>query len=62
MRKCLAAIDGGTGVNAASRQFGIPKPTIHRHRLGLNKYATDDKKLRGGPCILPNEVEEELVR
>ena len=62
MRNCLAAIDGGMGFNAASRQFGIPKPIIRRHCLGLNKYATDDKKLRGGPCVLPEAVEEELVR
>ncbi|KAL8608290.1 hypothetical protein ACOMHN_042157 [Nucella lapillus] len=62
MQKCLAAIEGGMGVNAASRQFGVPKPTIRRHRLGLNKYATGDKKLRGGPCVLPKDVEDELVR
>ena len=29
-------------------------------RLGLNMYASDDKKLRSGPCVLPQE--EELVR
>ncbi|KAL8585211.1 hypothetical protein ACOMHN_013226 [Nucella lapillus] len=62
MQKCLAAIEGGMGVNAASRQFGVPKPTIRRHRLGLNKYATGDKKLRSGPCVLPKDVEDELVR
>lgn len=61
LRRCLAAIDSGMGVNASSRLFGIPKPTIRRHRLGLNKYATEDKKLRGGPCVLPPDVEDELV-
>jgi len=61
-RKYLAPTGGGPGVNAASRQFGKPKPTTRRHRLGLNKYATDDKKLLGGPLMLPNEVEEEFVR
>ena len=40
----------------------IPKPTIRRHRLGLNKYAKGDIKLRGGSCALSKEVEGELVR
>ena len=61
MRKCLAPIDGGMGFNAASRQFGPPKRTIRRHRLGLCKYATDDIRQRGGPCVLPKEVEDEFV-
>ena len=37
-------------------------PTIRRHRLGVNKYAKGDIKLRGGPCALPKEVKDELVR
>ena len=62
MRRCLASIDEGVyGLNQASKQFGISKPTIRRHRLGLNKYAKGDVKMRGGPCALPKEVEEELV-
>ncbi|CAM1323964.1 Uncharacterised protein g8535 [Pycnogonum litorale] len=50
------------GFNEAARQYKIPKPTIRRHRLGLNKYAKSAIKLRGGPCVLPKEVEDELVR
>ena len=61
MRRCLACIEEGMGFNRASKEFGIPKPTIRRHRLGLNKYAKGDIKLRGGPCALPKEVEDELV-
>ena len=49
MKCCLAAMEDGMGLNAASRAFGIPKPTIRRHRLGLNKYASDDVKGMGGP-------------
>jgi len=62
MNKCLTAIECGMGLNAASRHYGIPKPTIRRHRLGINKYATGDTKHRGGPCILPPDVENELVQ
>lgn len=61
MSRCLSAIDAGMGVNAASRTFGIPKPSIRRHRLGLNKYAVGSVKFRGGPCVLPDDVENELV-
>ena len=50
------------GLNAASRHYGIPKPTIRRHRLGLNKYAAGSVKHRGAPCVLPKEVEDELVQ
>ena len=62
MRRCLMAIDDGMGLNAASRAFGISKPTIRRHRLGLNKYASDDVKCMGGPLFLPASVEDELVK
>ena len=61
MQSCLLAIESGMGVNAASREFGIPKPSIRRHRLGLNKFASGGNKIRGGPCALPKEVEDELV-
>ena len=56
------AIDDGMGLNAAPRAFGISKPTIRRHRLGLNKYASDDVKCMGGPLLLPASVEDELVK
>ena len=56
------AIDDGMGLNAASRAFGISKQTIRRHRLGLNKYASDDVKCMGGPLFLPASVEDELVK
>ena len=56
------AIDGGMGLNAASRAFEISKPTIRRHRIGLNKYASDDVKCMGGPLFLPASVEDELVK
>ena len=62
MKCCLAAMEDGMGLNAASRAFGIPKPTIRRHRLGLNKYASDDVKCMGGPLSLPAAVEDELVK
>ena len=52
----------GIGLNAASRAFGIPKPTIRRHRPGLNKYASEDVKCMGGPLSLPAAVEDELVK
>ena len=43
---CLVAIVDGMGVNAASRAFRLPKPPLRRrrHRLGLNKYASDNVK------------------
>ena len=62
MRRCLACIEEGMGFNRASKEFDIPKPTIRQHRLGLNKYAKGDIKLRGGSCALSKEVEDELVR
>ena len=62
MRRCLACIEEGMAFNRASKEFGIPKPTIRRHRHGLNKYCKGDVKLRGGSCALPKEVEDELVR
>ena len=62
MRRCLACIEAGMGFNRASKQFGIPKPTVRRLRLGINKYAKGDIKLRGGPCALPKEVKDELLR
>ena len=61
MKCCLAAMEDGLGLNAASRAFGIPKPTIRRHRLGLNKNASDDVKCMGGPMSFPAAVEDELV-
>ena len=54
-------MEDGLGLNAASRAFGIPKPTIRRHRLGLNKYASDDVKCMVGPMSFPAAVEDELV-
>ena len=36
--------------------------TKRRHRLGINKYAKGDIKLRGGPCALPKEAKDGLVR
>lgn len=62
MKKCLTAIANGMGFNAASREFSIPKPTIRRHRLGMNKYANAECKHHGAPCVLPKELEEELVQ
>ena len=62
MKCCLAAMEDGMGLNSASRAFVIPKPTIRRHRLGLNKYASEDVKCMGGPLSLPAAVEDELVR
>ena len=62
MKCCLAAMEDGMGLNAASRAFGIPKPTIRRHRLGLNKYASDDVKGMGGPLSMPAAVEDELCK
>ena len=62
MKCCLAAMKDGMGLNAASRAFGIPKPTIQRHRLVLNKYASDDVKCMCGPLSLPAAVEDELVK
>ena len=62
MRRCLHVLDAGhMGINAASKFFGIRKPTIRRHRLSLNKYANGATKHRGAPCVLPDEVEGELV-
>ena len=62
MKCCLAAMEDGMGLNAASRAFGIPKPTLRRHRLVPNKYASDDVKCMGGPWSLPAAVEDELVK
>ena len=62
MKCCLAAMEDGMGLNAASRAFGIPKPTIRRHRLGLNKYASDDVKGIDGPLSMPAAVEDELCK
>ena len=56
MKCCLAAMEDGMGLNAASRAFGIPKPKIRCHRLVLNKYASDDVKCMGGPLSLPAAV------
>ena len=47
----------GMCLNAASRAFGLPKPTLRRHRLGLN-----DVKCMCGPLSLPAAVEYELVK
>ena len=59
---CLAAMEDGMGLNAASIAFGIPKPTIRRQWLGLNKYASEDVKYMGGPLSLPAAVEDELIK
>ena len=62
MRKCLAAISNGMGFNEASKKFDIPKPSIRRYRSGLNKYSNLESKHRGAPCILPKDLEDELVQ
>ena len=62
MKCCLAAMEDGMGLNAASITFGIPKPTIRRQWLGLNKYASEDVKYMGGPLSLPAAVEDELIK
>ena len=62
MKCCLVAMVDGMGLNAASRAFGLPKPTLRRHRLGLNKYASDDVKCMCDPLSLPAAVEDELVK
>ena len=62
MKCCLVAMVDGMGLNTASRAFGLPKPTLRRHRLGMNKYASDDVKYMCGPLSLPAAVEDELVK
>ena len=63
MKQCLADIESGKrGVNAASKYYNIPKPSIRRYRLGLNKISNTEKIHRGAPLILPKHVEEELVQ
>ena len=62
MTCCLVAMVDGMSLNAASRAFGLPKPTLRRHRLGMNKYASDDVKYMCGPLSLSAAVEDELVK
>lgn len=61
MSKAISAFENGDmGINAVSRMYGIPKPTLKRHMQGTNIYANDDNKKLGRSLELPEELEYEL--
>lgn len=63
MERALAAVrNGDIGLNAAAREYSIPKATLKRHLDGKNYYATEGNKVVGSLGDIPPHVEEELVR
>ena len=50
------------GLNAASRTFNIPKPTLKRHLDDKNKYAKNGRTYSGHPQVLSEELESLLVQ
>ena len=57
MKCCLAAMEDGMGLNAASITFGIPKPTIRRQWLGLNSAVRLVTKTKRRQHITPVLIE-----
>ena len=49
------------GFLKASKTFGVPKTTLHRHLKGDNKYALNGKKHVGRQVDLPKDIEAQLV-
>ena len=45
----------------ASKTFGVPKTTLHRHLKGDNKYVLNGKKHVGRQVDLPEDIEPQLV-
>jgi hypothetical protein len=44
MKDAMAAVNAGTGLNAAAGQFAVPKATLKRHLSGSNKTVAGGKK------------------
>ena len=53
---------GDIGLNKCASEYGIPKATLKRHIDGSNKYAKGCLKTLGRQQVLPEYVEEELVK
>ena len=63
MNKALSAVRSvEMGLNAVSRLFSFPKPTLKRHLDDKNQYAKDGRKYSGLPQVLSEELDTLLVR
>ena len=50
------------GFLKASKTFGVPKATLHRHLKGDNKYALNRKKHVGRQVDLPKNIKAQFVQ
>ena len=61
LRSALNAVQSGMPLSKASREFGVPRRTIRRHKE--NKVSKPGTSLLGRQkVVLPEAVESELVR
>ena len=61
LRSALNAVQSGMPLSRASREFGVPRRTIRRHKE--NKVSKPGTSLLGGQkVVLPEAVESELVQ
>ena len=62
MERAVSAIHrGDMGTNEAAKSYGVPKSTLSRHVNDKNKIAIGAVKFHGHACVLPDEVERDLV-
>ncbi|KAJ4439343.1 hypothetical protein ANN_07465 [Periplaneta americana] len=63
MERALAAVgNGDLGLNAAAKQYSVPKATLKRHLDRRNWFALESKKITGSVSDLPPAVEEEICQ
>lgn len=63
MERALAALrNGDLGLNAAAKQYSVPKATLKRHLDGKNCFAVEGTKVVGSVSDLPPAVEEEICQ
>jgi hypothetical protein len=62
MERALAAVrNGDIGLNAAAREYCVPKATLKRHLDGKNYFAVESTQVIGSVGDIPPHVEEQLV-
>ena len=63
MERALQAVrNGDMGLNAAAKQYSVPKATLKRHLDGKNWFAVEKTKVIGSVSDIPPEVEKEICQ
>ena len=61
LKSAINVVESGLGLNAASREFGVPKATLKRHTENKNGHANRVTTFMRRPTVLSSKLENELV-